>query len=113
MSNEEIQIGLISISGRNRKLNIKELAEMWQRNTSLNSNPAFVRRSLFVTLGIVVVALNVLSQDASRESGPGRPWSQAADRAAITFAKELAPEGTAQYYRHTPEGLGARKRNTL
>jgi hypothetical protein len=86
---------------------------MWQRNTSLNSNPAFVRRSLFVTVGIVVVALNVLSQDASRESGPGRPWSQAADRAAITFAKELAPEGTAQYYRHTPEGLGARKRNTL
>ena len=50
-----------------------------------------------MTVGIVVVALNVLSQDASRESGPGRPWSQAADRAAITFAKELAPEGTAQY----------------
>jgi hypothetical protein len=61
------------------------------------SRRSAVGRGLYVALGIAAIALTVRSQQTDRESGAGRPESQAAVRAAIAYAKQLAPEGTAEY----------------
>lgn len=62
----------------------------------------FVRLSAWLRLfllvaGGVAVAVTVQSQQVNRESGPGSLESKAAVRAAVSYAKQLAPEGTAQY----------------